>query len=223
VENALPPADLRKLAEELLGNKLINRFEVGAVADGVRDYTPRPGGGADARTETIVLNGLSDEQLLQLSKDNIYALNLAEMQAIRDYFDQASVREQRVGLGLPADPTDCEMEILAQTWSEHCKHKEFSAIIKYKNHETGAEEEIDGLFKTFIKGATSEVDRQLRANGNDWLIKVFSDNAGAVRINPESLFVWKVETQQPRPTGHWHRGRPAIVQYQRVVLRQPRL
>jgi phosphoribosylformylglycinamidine synthase II len=194
VENALPPADLRKLAEELLGNKLINRFEVGAVADGVRDYTPRPGGGADARTETIVLNGLSDEQLLQLSKDNIYALNLAEMQAIRDYFDQASVREQRVGLGLPADPTDCEMEILAQTWSEHCKHKEFSAIIKYKNHETGAEEEIDGLFKTFIKGATSEVDRQLRANGNDWLIKVFSDNAGAVRINPESLFVWKVET-----------------------------
>ncbi|UOQ65939.1 phosphoribosylformylglycinamidine synthase subunit PurL [Hymenobacter volaticus] len=38
------------------------------------------------------------------------------------------------------------------------------------------------------------MDRQLRANGNDWLIKVFSDNAGAVRINPESLFVWKVET-----------------------------
>jgi phosphoribosylformylglycinamidine synthase len=194
VENELPAADLRRLAEELLGNKLINRFEVGAVAEGIRDYTPRPGGGADARTETINLTGLRDEQLLQLSKDNVYALNLPEMQAIRDYFDQGSVREQRLGLGLPADPTDCEMEILAQTWSEHCKHKEFSAVIKYKNLETGAEEEIDGLFKTFIKGATSEVDRQLRANGNDWLIKVFSDNAGAVRINPESLFVWKVET-----------------------------
>ena len=194
IEHALPAADLRRVAEELLGNKLINRFEVGAVADGIRDYTPRPGGGADARTETIVLSGLSNEQLLQLSKDNVYALNLPEMQAIRDHFDQASLREERVGLGLPADPTDCELEILAQTWSEHCKHKEFSAVIKYKNLETGAEEEIDGLFKTFIKGATSEVDKQLRANGNDWLIKVFSDNAGAVRINPESLFVWKVET-----------------------------
>jgi phosphoribosylformylglycinamidine synthase II len=194
VENELPAADLRRLAEELLGNKLINRFEVGAVADGIRDFTPRPGGGADARIETIALGGLADEQLLQLSKDNVYALNLPEMQAIRDYFGQGSVREQRLSLGLPADPTDCEMEILAQTWSEHCKHKEFSAVIKYKNHETGAEEEIDGLFKTFIKGATAEVDKQLRANGNDWLIKVFSDNAGAVRINPESLFVWKVET-----------------------------
>ena len=194
VENALPAADLRRLAEELLGNKLINRFEVGAVADGIRNYTPRPGGGADARTETIALGGLSDEQLLQLSKDNVYALNLPEMQAIRDHFAQAALREERVGLGRPADPTDCELEILAQTWSEHCKHKEFSAIIHYKNLETGAEEEIDGLFKTYIKGATAEVDRQLRANGNDWLIKVFSDNAGAVRINPESLFVWKVET-----------------------------
>ena len=38
------------------------------------------------------------------------------------------------------------------------------------------------------------MDRQLRENGNDWLIKVFSDNAGAVRINADSLFVWKVET-----------------------------
>ncbi|RYY09892.1 MAG: phosphoribosylformylglycinamidine synthase, partial [Cytophagaceae bacterium] len=140
VEHDLPATDLRRLAEELLGNKLINRFEVGAVANGIRDFTPRPGGGADARTETIALGGLADEQLLQLSKDNVYALNLPEMQAIRDYFGQGSVREQRLGLGLPADPTDCEMEILAQTWSEHCKHKEFSAVIKYKNHETGAVE-----------------------------------------------------------------------------------
>jgi phosphoribosylformylglycinamidine synthase len=194
LENELPAADLRRLAEELLANKLISRFEVGHVADGVRDYTPRPGGGADARTETVHLLGLSDEQLLQLSKDNVYALNLAEMQAVRDYFAGTDVRAARAQQGLPADPTDCELEIIAQTWSEHCKHKEFSAVIHYKNQETGAEETIDGLFKTFIKGATAEVDRQLRANGNDWLIKVFSDNAGAVRINPESLFVWKVET-----------------------------
>ncbi|MGI4833793.1 MAG: phosphoribosylformylglycinamidine synthase subunit PurL [Janthinobacterium lividum] len=194
LENELPAADLRRLAEELLANKLISRFEVGRVADGVRDYTPRPGGGADARTETVHLLGLSDEALLQLSKDKVYALNLPEMQAVRDYFAAPAVRATRAQQGLPADPTDCELEIIAQTWSEHCKHKEFSALIQYKNTETGATETIDGLFKTFIKGATSEVDRQLRANGNDWLIKVFSDNAGAVRINPESLFVWKVET-----------------------------
>ena len=194
LENDLPEADLRRLAEELLGNKMINRFEVGRVADGIRDYTPRPGGGAEAITETISLTGLSDGALVQLSKDNIYALNLEEMRAVRGYYAAPETQATRRAQCLPADPTDCELEIIAQTWSEHCKHKEFSAVINYKDLTTGEEKQIDSLFKTYIKDATSEVDRQLRANGNDWLIKVFSDNAGAVRINTDSLFVWKVET-----------------------------
>ena len=182
------------MAEELLGNKLINWLEVGRVADGIRDYTPRPGGGAEAITEVISLTGLSDAELVQLSKENIYALNLEEMRAVRDHFAAAETQAERKAAGLPADPTDCELEIIAQTWSEHCKHKEFSALINYKDLETGEEKQVDSLFKTYIKDATAEVDRQLRANGNDWLIKVFSDNAGAVRINADSLFVWKVET-----------------------------
>ncbi|MFD2721355.1 AIR synthase-related protein [Hymenobacter monticola] len=194
LENDLPETELRRLAEELLGNKLINWLEVGRVADGIRDYTPRPGGGAEAITEVVSLTGLSDAELVQLSKDNIYALNLEEMRAVRDYFAAVETQAERQAAGLPADPTDCELEIIAQTWSEHCKHKEFAAVINYKDTETGEEKQIDSLFKTYIKNATSEVDRQLRANGNDWLIKVFSDNAGAVRINPDSLFVWKVET-----------------------------
>lgn len=194
LENDLPEADLRRIAEELLGNKLINWLEVGRVADGIRDYTPRPGGGAEAITEVISLTGLSDTELVQLSKKNIYALNLEEMRAVRDYFAAADTQAERKAAGLPADPTDCELEIIAQTWSEHCKHKEFSALINYKDLATGEEKQVDSIFKTYIKDATSEVDRQLRANGNDWLVKVFSDNAGAVRINADSLFVWKVET-----------------------------
>ncbi|MDO7854158.1 phosphoribosylformylglycinamidine synthase subunit PurL [Hymenobacter convexus] len=194
LENDLPETDLRRIAEELLGNKLINWLEVGRVAYGIRDYTPRPGGGAEAITEVISLTGRTDAELVQLSKENIYALNLEEMRAVRDYFAAAETQAERKAAGLPTDPTDCELEIIAQTWSEHCKHKEFSAIINYKDLETGEEKQVDSLFKTYIKNATSEVDRQLRANGNDWLIKVFSDNAGAVRINPDSLFVWKVET-----------------------------
>ena len=194
LENDLPETGLRRIAEELLGNKLINWLEVGRVADGIRDYTPRPGGGAEAITEVISLTGLSDAALVQLSKANIYALNLEEMRAVRDYFAAADTQAERQAAGLPADPTDCELEIIAQTWSEHCKHKEFAALINYKDLATGETKQVDSLFKTYIKDATSEVDRQLRANGNDWLVKVFSDNAGAVRINADSLFVWKVET-----------------------------
>ncbi|GAA3919000.1 phosphoribosylformylglycinamidine synthase subunit PurL [Hymenobacter algoricola] len=191
LEAALPESSLRQLAQELLGNKLIHRFETGPITD-IRDYTPRPGGGAESITDLIPLTSLTDEELVKLSKDNLYALNLAEMRAVRDHY--AAISAERQAAGLPQDPTDCELEIIAQTWSEHCKHKEFSALIKYTDADTGATHEVDGLFKTYIKDATAEVDRQLRANGNDWLIKVFSDNAGAVRINPESLFVWKVET-----------------------------
>lgn len=191
LEEALPQADLLRLAQELLGNKQINRFETGPLTD-IRDYTPRPGGGAEPITEIVPLAGLSDEQLVQLSKDNLYALNLEEMQTVRDHY--AGMEAARAAAGLPLAPMDCELEIIAQTWSEHCKHKEFAALIKYRDLDTGEEFEVDSLFKTYIKDATAEVDRQLRANGNDWLVKVFSDNAGAVRINPESLFVWKVET-----------------------------
>ncbi|MBC6611030.1 phosphoribosylformylglycinamidine synthase [Hymenobacter sp. BT507] len=191
LEHELPAQDLRRLAEELLGNKMINRFETGPLSE-LRDYTPRPGGGADAITELVPLVGLTDEELVKLSKDNLYALNLEEMRAVRDHY--ATIAAEREDAGLPADPTDCELEIIAQTWSEHCKHKEFSAVINYKDAATGETKQIDSLFKTYIRNATAEVDRQLRQNGNDWLIKVFSDNAGAVRINPESLFVWKVET-----------------------------
>ncbi|GAA4013318.1 phosphoribosylformylglycinamidine synthase subunit PurS [Hymenobacter fastidiosus] len=191
LEAALPESSLRRLAQELLGNKLINRFETGPITY-IRDYTPRPGGGAEPITDLVPLTSLTDEELIRLSRDNLYALNLEEMRAVRDHY--GAISAERQAAGLPQDPTDCELEIIAQTWSEHCKHKEFSALIKYTDADTGATHEVDGLFKTYIKDATAEVDRQLRANGNDWLIKVFSDNAGAVRINPESLFVWKVET-----------------------------
>ncbi|RYU78080.1 AIR synthase-related protein, partial [Hymenobacter persicinus] len=191
LEEDLPESSLRRLAQELLGNPLIHRFETGPITD-IRDYTPRPGGGAESVTALVPLAGLSDEELVQLSKRNLYALNLAEMQAVRAHY--LSIQAARSAAGLPADPTDCELEIIAQTWSEHCKHKEFSALIHYRDADTGETFEVDSLFKTYIKDATAEVDRQLRANGNDWLIKVFSDNAGAVRINPNSLFVWKVET-----------------------------
>ncbi|MEJ7660698.1 MAG: hypothetical protein WKG07_14330 [Hymenobacter sp.] len=71
------------------------------------------------------------------------------------------------------------MEILAQTWSEHCKHKEFSGphqLQKPGNGRGGSR--LMGCSKPTSKTLPVEVDRQLRANGNDWLIKVFSDNAG---------------------------------------------
>jgi phosphoribosylformylglycinamidine (FGAM) synthase-like enzyme len=52
---------------------------------------------------------------LSLSKDKLF-LNLEEMKIIQSYFEK-----------IKRDPTDCELETLAQTWSEHCAHKTFKA------------------------------------------------------------------------------------------------
>ena len=122
------------------------------------------------------------------------ALNLAEMKAIVGYYNNHKTIAERKAMGLPTDPTDCELEILGQTWSEHCKHKEFNAVIHYKNNETGEEKTINSLFKTYIRGTTSQVQMSLEANNNNWLVKVFSDNAGVVKATKDKLFVWKVET-----------------------------
>src|SRR5262249_24384992 len=71
-------------------------------------------------TSTICISDMNDEQLLALSKGGLLSLNLAEMQAIQQHY-QAQKRE----------PTDVELETLAQTWSEHCSHKTFKASINY--------------------------------------------------------------------------------------------
>ena len=190
-EQNLPQAELETIAGELLGNPLINHFEF--QFDGHIHYVPEVQMHTDTSTETIDIF-VSDDELLALSKKLLLALDLKEMSAIQDYFRDEQVQQRRKQAGLPELPTDAELEILAQTWSEHCKHKEFSARISYKDLDTGEAKEIDSLFKTYIQGSTKKITEQLKAKGKHWLLKVFSDNAGVVRIDDERVFIWKVET-----------------------------
>lgn len=196
-ENPLDTDVLSRIAHEILGNPLIHHFEYGSGIPEIV-FDPR----VSIRTDSGTLPDLSpaieldgdDEALQRISRERLLSLNAAEMRAIARHFENPDLRTERRSLGLPVHPTECELEILAQTWSEHCKHKEFSAVIHYRDLETGRSLTIDSLFNTFIKAATRHVQQDLRANGDDWLVKVFSDNAGAVKIDEERLFIWKVET-----------------------------
>ena len=196
-ENKLSQEELIVIAKRLLGNPLINHFSYAYQNEGGKvsftPYVPEVKMTADDTTETVNLD-LDDDALVQLSKEKVLALNLAEMKAIVGYYKNEKTIADREKVGLSTDPTDCELEILGQTWSEHCKHKEFNAVIHYKNEETGEEKTVNSLFKTFIKGTTSTVQESLEANDNHWLVKVFSDNAGVVKATEDKLFVWKVET-----------------------------
>ena len=73
-----------------------------------------------------------------------------------------------------------ELECLAQTWSEHCKHKIFAGTVQYED-ENGNKQEIKSLFKSFIQRTTRDVREKLGAK--DFCLSVFKDNAGVIRFN----------------------------------------
>ncbi len=163
---------VERIGRELLANALIEEI----IAEPVSAQKI-------SGVETIDLSS----DLMEISRKRGLALNLAEMEAVRAYYRKAEIQESRKKQGLPLMPTDVELEAIAQTWSEHCKHKIFHARIDY--WEGGKKTVIDSIFSTYIKKATEEIGKRI-----DWLVSVFKDNAGIVRFNDEVHLVCKVET-----------------------------
>ncbi|MCF7790451.1 MAG: hypothetical protein K9L78_01280 [Victivallales bacterium] len=176
------------IGKNLLANELIQSVAVFSkeevINNGIPDNIPAVSGFKGGNIETVDLN-VSDVELKRISKENTLALSLEEMQTIQKYFRNTEGREN---LGLPAEPTDVELECLAQTWSEHCKHKIFDAEIDYEDND-GNREQIKSCFKTFIKKSTDEISREV-----DWLQSVFHDNAGVIAFNDKIDLVYKAET-----------------------------
>ncbi len=124
---------------------------------------------------TVPLRDADDATLLWLSRDGQLSLNLAEMKAIQAHFRE-----------LGRDPTDVELETLAQTWSEHCSHKTLKGQIDFDGRR------INNLLKETIFSATQEIRRRL--GPDDWCVSVFEDNAGVVRFDEKHNVCFKVET-----------------------------
>lgn len=117
---------------------------------------------------------LEDEELTALSKDKDLFLDLVEMQTIQKYYRQ-----------LGREPTDVELEAIAQTWSEHCVHKTLKSSVDMTID--GQQEHFDNLLKETVFRATKELDKS-------WCISVFVDNAGVVEFDEDSAVCFKVET-----------------------------
>jgi len=183
---------VERLARELLANQLVHRIQV-LRAEQYRQAPvdlalPLAGDDLTPRATAVPLPD-DDEALQQLSRQRTLSLALSELRAIRDHHRLEQVRARRAALGLPPDPTDVELEVLAQTWSEHCKHKIFNARIRYREGPEAEPELIRSLFRTYITDVTRELSARL-----DWLVSVFDDNAGVVRFDAETNLVYKVET-----------------------------
>ncbi|HMP08291.1 MAG TPA: AIR synthase-related protein, partial [Lacipirellulaceae bacterium] len=165
----------RALAAAVLANDAIEQVIVGPLPFSALDS------GSEYRFElkTVPIRSLDDQGLMQLSRSGQLYLQLAEMQTIRDYFAE-----------LGRDPTDIELETLAQTWSEHCSHKTLAGRIAYRD-DRGARQ-FENMLKETIFAATVELRR--RWGDRDWCVSVFQDNAGIVRFDEEFNVAFKVET-----------------------------
>ena len=121
------------------------------------------------KLEKIDIAGMDDKALMELSKGRFW-LNIQEMRIIQDYFKK-----------LGRQPTDVELETLAQTWSEHCIHKTFKAKI------TLGKKAIDNLMKSTVMKVTQELNKP-------WCLSVFKDNAGVIDFDGRYAVCFKVET-----------------------------
>lgn len=184
----VPTADLiSEFARRFLVNDLVEDFVAFAPAASAADkltnfaqaqFNFNETGSGTART--IALREADEVALQRLSKEGLLALNLKEMQTIQRYYQEEG-----------RDPTDIELETLAQTWSEHCVHKTFKALIDYTESYGGGnittQREIDGLFKTFITEPTYKLKKS-------WIVSAFVDNAGVISFDSQNDVSFKVET-----------------------------
>lgn len=127
----------------------------------------------------VPIRELGDDQLETLSTSGQLYLTLTEMQTIQRHFRE-----------LDREPTDVELETVAQTWSEHCSHKTLAGRIAYRDEK--GERQFTNMLKETIFAATVEIREQL--GEDDWCVSVFEDNAGVIRFDDEDNVVFKVET-----------------------------
>ncbi|MBN1169600.1 phosphoribosylformylglycinamidine synthase subunit PurL [Candidatus Micrarchaeota archaeon] len=175
------------LAEQiasLIHNPLVEKFKIHLPGSIPEPYLPKVDIKHEPSVETISLH-MSQKRFELLAKQKMLSLNHDEFLAIKSYFRLPETIAERKAAGLDTKITDVELEALAQTWSEHCKHKIFNAMIIYD--EGGEKHAINSLFKTFIAGATKQVKKP-------YVVSVFVDNGGIIKFTPEYDIAVKVET-----------------------------
>ncbi|MBN8521303.1 MAG: phosphoribosylformylglycinamidine synthase [Alphaproteobacteria bacterium] len=131
--------------------------------------------------DTVDLN-ISDDALALIGKDGIenadgsrrgpLGMSPIYMKAVQAYFKRE---------GRPAK--DIEIETIAQTWSEHCKHTIFASPI---------DDVKGGLYRHYIKRATNDI--RAAKGSQDICVSVFKDNSGAIIFDDQWLITDKVET-----------------------------
>ncbi|HLD12370.1 MAG TPA: AIR synthase-related protein [Candidatus Nanoarchaeia archaeon] len=178
--------DMKKVAA-LLANPLIQRIAIRTQTQQEQlqePHVPRVRLPPTPAVTLVHILEANDDELAIIGKKGIanidgtrrgpLALDLTYMQAIQAHFQH-----------LGRNPTDIELESLAQTWSEHCHHTIFADPIDNIS---------EGLFRRYITGATKKIRAAKQAREEDFCLSVFTDNSGAIIFDENYLITHKVET-----------------------------
>jgi phosphoribosylformylglycinamidine synthase len=178
--SGLSDEQLQILAAKLLANDSIEQVVFGPLA--MREI--HLGSPYAFELVTLPIRELSADELQQLSRERTLSLTLVELQTIQRHYRE-----------LGREPTDVELETIAQTWSEHCSHKTLTGRVTYTD-ETGTRH-FNNLLKETIFAATERIRKEL--GQGDWCVSVFRDNAGVVKFDDQHHLTFKVETHN-RPS-----------------------
>ena len=183
IDGPVGEAECERIAS-MLHNPLVERYRIYKPGEDTAPYLPK----VEIRHEPSVARfslHMGEERFSSFSKEKILSLSFDEFSAIKRHFRDEKVLEDRKAVGLDNKITDVELEAIAQTWSEHCKHKIFNALITYD--EEGEKHAINSVFRTFIRGATEQVKKP-------YVVSVFKDNGGIIKFSHDFDIAVKVET-----------------------------
>ncbi|MCK5559829.1 MAG: phosphoribosylformylglycinamidine synthase subunit PurS, partial [Thermoplasmata archaeon] len=167
------------IAKELLANDIVQQWKI----FNANEWDPNEGIGIiipkvilkhEPTVKKIPIG--SDEELHRISDERNLALNPNHIPPIREYFLRSDVLGERRTVGLD-DPTDVELEFIAQARSDHCNHNTFKGLFRYRDISTGKTHVVDNLFKTCIEAPTTELQTK-----KPWVVSVLWDNAGIARF-----------------------------------------
>lgn len=125
----------------------------------------------------LKISDLDGDRLLELSQFMHLSLSKEDMLAVQEIYREWN-----------REPTDVELEVIAQTWSEHCKHRIFGADIEHETN--GKKEAVKSLFKTYIYDVSNRIfDRK-----PGFVLSAFHDNAGFIKLDEKLAICLKAET-----------------------------
>lgn len=179
--------EIKKIAEGLY-NPQIEQVQIVSRDDffkAKKTYVPRVHLDGTPTADIVNIIDVDDSELLKIGKEGVansddtrrgtLSMDLAYMKSVQNYFKSRG-----------RNPTDVELESIAQTWSEHCKHTIFADPI---------DDIQDGLYKSRIKKATEDIKEIWKAKGKkDFLVSVFKDNSGIIEFDETHNITHKVET-----------------------------